>query len=74
MKKEQAKFRKVTINVPVKIWEDLERRQEENGTSITTEILSLVRFGLKQDKAIDVMPSLLEAYLNEQKRSKNQKK
>lgn len=74
MKKESPKFRKVTINIPVRIYQELEKRFEENGTNITTEIIALIREGLKQDKAIDYMPHLLEAYLNERKGTKNPKK
>lgn len=73
MKKEQPKFRKVTINVPIRVWEALEDRQEENGTSITTEILNLVRFALKQEQAVDLLPTLFDA-LNEQKPTKKTKK
>lgn len=73
MKKEQPKFRKVTINVPLKVWQALEDRQEENGTSITTEILNLVRFGLKQEQAVDFLPTLVDA-LNEHKPIKKTKK
>lgn len=67
-----SKFRKVTLNIPVKIWSQLEKRCEENGTSITAEILSLIRFGLKQEEAIDMLPSILVA-LNEQKSPKKKK-
>ena len=73
MKVEQTKFRKVTINVPVKIWDALEERRIENGTSITNEILNLVRFGLKQEQAVDYMPNLLGA-LNELNSAKKTKK
>ena len=73
MKVARIKFRKVTINVPVRIWQALEDRQEENGTSITTEILNLVRFGLKQEQAVDFLPTLVDA-LNEQKPTKKTKK
>lgn len=73
MKKEQPKFRKVTMNIPLKIWQELEQRQEENGTSITSEILNLVRFGLKQEQAVDMLPTIIDA-LNEQKPTKKTKK
>lgn len=69
MKKVEPKFRKVTLNVPTKIWKQLEERQEENGTSITNEILNLVRFGLKQEMAVDMMPTIVTA-LNKQKPTK----
>jgi len=73
MNKEQPKFRKVTMNIPIKIWQELEQRQEENGSSITNEILNLVRFGLKQEQAVDMLPNLIDA-LNEQKPTKKTKK
>ena len=73
MKKVEPKFRKVTINVPIKIWKQLEERQEENGTSITNEILNLVRFGLKQEMAVEMMPTIVTA-LNKQKPTKKTKK
>ena len=73
MKKEQPKFRKVTINVPLRIWQALEERRLENGTSITNEILNLVRFGIKQEEAVEYMPNLLGA-LNELKPTKKTKK
>lgn len=73
MKKSVAKFRKVTMNVPMNIWEQLERRQEENGTCITNEILNLVRFGLKQEQAVELLPKIIDAY-NEQKPTKKTKR
>ena len=72
-KKVDTKFRKVTINVPTRVWLDLEARRKENGTTITNEILNLVRFGLKQEQVIDTLPNLINA-LNEQKPTKKIKK
>lgn len=73
MKREEPKFRKVTINVPLRIWQALEERRLENGTSITNEILNLVRFGIKQEEAVEYMPNLIGA-LNELKPTKKTKK
>ena len=74
MKKEQSKFRKVTINIPTKIYNDLMKRCEEMGTNTTTEIISLIREGLKQEKAIDYLPPILEALALERKTPKKTKK
>lgn len=69
----RSDFKKITINIPIKIYEELERRRTENGTTTTTEILSLVRFALKQEQAVDMLPSLITV-LNEQKGTKKAKK
>lgn len=73
MKKELPKFRKVTLNIPTKIYQELEKRCEENGTTTTAEILSLVRFGLKQEQAVEMLPTIINA-LNEQQPTKKTKK
>jgi len=73
MKKEVSKFRKVTMNIPTKLYQELEKRCEDNGTTTTAEILSLVRFGLKQEQAIEMLPTIIDA-INEKKPTKKVKK
>lgn len=69
-KKVVSKFRKVTLNIPMVIYKQLEARCNEFGTNTTTEILSLIRLGIQQEQAIQCMPDILKAYNNEIKNSK----
>lgn len=71
--KSLSKFRKVTLNIPMVIYEQLESRCIEYGTNTTTEILNLIRMGMQQEQAIRCMPDILKAYNNEYKKSKKTK-
>lgn len=71
--KSLPKFRKVTLNIPMVIYAQLESRCIDYGTNTTTEILTLIRMGLQQEEAIKSMPDILKAYNNEFKKTNKAK-
>jgi hypothetical protein len=70
----KSKFKKITLNLPLPLYADIKARAAFDTLNITAEIITLCRQGLEQSKAVELMPLIVEQYLNEQKHTKNQKK
>lgn len=70
----KIKLRRFTMNIPVSLYNDIKARALKDNMNVTTEIISLCKSGLEQSKAVELMPLIVEQYLNEQKRSSKVKK
>ena len=70
----QPKFKKLSMNFPTQLYNDIKSRALKDNLTVTTEIVTLCRQGLEQSKAVELMPLIVEQYLNEQKQAKKTKK
>ena len=69
----KPKFKKITLNFPVQLYEDVKKAATENGLTFTSQIVSLCKQGMEQSKAVELMPFIVEQFLNEQKPIKKAK-
>lgn len=62
--RKQLDYHKISINIPTVIYEELKKRCETYGMSITNEVLNLVRQGLQQEQAMENLPKVLKELSN----------
>lgn len=70
MKKSEPRLRKITINIPTKLYNEISSLAVENGLNFTSQVITILRNGIDQDTAVKLMPTLVEQILNEQKGTK----
>lgn len=70
MKKSEPRLRKITINIPTKLYNEINALAVENGLNFTSQVITILRNGIDQDTAVKLMPTLVEQILNEQKGTK----
>lgn len=70
MKKSEPRLRKITINIPTKLYNEINGLAVENGLTFTAQVISILRNGIDQDTAVKLMPTLVQHILNEQKGTK----
>lgn len=67
------KIKKISLNLPESLYKDIKIQADTIGVSVTAQIITLCRQGLEQSKAVELMPLIVEQYLNEQKQTKKVK-
>ena len=70
----ESKFKKLSMNFPTQLYNDIKERALKDNLNVTAEIVTLCRQGLEQSKAVELMPLIVEQYLKEQKDIKKTKK
>lgn len=70
----EPKFKKLSMNFPIELYNDIKERALKDNLNVTAEIVTLCRQGLEQSKAVELMPLIVEQFLNEQKATKKLKK
>lgn len=70
----EPKFKKLSMNFPAELYNDIKERALKDNLNVTAEIVTLCRQGLEQSKAVELMPLIVEQFLNEQKTTKKLKK
>lgn len=67
--KKQSKLKFVAFNMPTSLYQQIKDMSVSNGVTFTAQIINLVRDGLKQEKALELMPKMLEQLLEEKQRN-----
>lgn len=70
----EPKFKKLSMNFPTQLYNDIKTLALNDNLNVTAEIVTLCRKGIEQSKAVELMPLIVEQYLNEQKGTKKVKK
>lgn len=70
----EPKFKKLSMNFPTQLYNDIKTLALNDNLNVTAEIVTLCRKGIEQSKAVELMPLIVEQYLNEQKSTKKAKK
>lgn len=73
MPKSPSRLKRVTMNLPVKLCDEITRLAEQNGLNFTSQSIALLRNGIDQNVAVKLMPTIVEQLLSEQNKAKNQK-
>jgi len=73
MKKNEPRLKRITINIPTKLYNEITVLATENGLNFTSQTIALLRNGIDQNTAVQLMPTIIEQLLNEQDKSKKKK-
>lgn len=70
MKKNEPRLKRITINIPTKLYNEITGLAIENGLNFTSQCIALLRNGIDQNTAVKLMPTIIEQLLNEQEKAK----
>jgi len=73
MKKIEPRLKKITINIPTKLYNEISKLATENGLNFTSQTIAILRNGIDQNTTIKLMPTIIEQLLNERETTKKQK-
>lgn len=73
MKKTEPRLKKITINIPTKLYNEITGLASENGLTFTSQTIAILRNGIDQTTAVKLMPTIIEQLLNEQEKAKKKK-
>jgi metal-responsive CopG/Arc/MetJ family transcriptional regulator len=69
MKKTEPRLKRITINIPTKLYNEITTLANENGLNFTSQTISILRNGIDQDTAVKTLPTIIEHLLNEQEKA-----
>lgn len=73
MKKTEPRLKRITINIPTKLYNEITQLANENGLNFTSQTISILRNGIDQDTAVKTLPTIIEHLLNEQEKATKKK-
>jgi hypothetical protein len=74
-KKTEPRLKKITINLPTKLYNEINQLAIENGQTFTGQLTNILQNGIDQKIAIDLMPQLFNEYMkSKQEDTKKTKK
>ena len=74
MKNNEPRLKRITINIPTKLYNEISELAIENGLNFTSQCIALLRNGIDQNTAVQLMPTIIEQLLNEQNKVKKTNK
>lgn len=73
MKKTEPRLKKITINIPTKLYNEINELAINNGLTFTGQTISILRNGIDQNTAVQLMPTIIEHILKEQEKATKKK-
>lgn len=73
MKKTEPRLKKITINIPTKLYNEINNLAIENGLTFTGQAIAIFKNGIDQNNTVKYLPQILEQLLNERERTKKTK-
>lgn len=70
LNKNVPRLKKITINIPTKLYNEINTLAIGNGLTFTSQTISLLRNGIDQNNALNILPDVLQQLLKAQKQPK----